>query len=265
MNPIGLQDQLAIGWRWALSGSTNRLLADAHFSAGVSNTFSPAYDRLELWAEISPLSVLDIKAGIEPVFYFGTFGHLVDFPSYDVDFGKAARDAAKERAVSRTGVRYHVSPTFKIKLGRFLARTGAEIEWWRVDAPGEFFYEPMRDTLLRSDGDSALILSTQVFYELAHGPGKRQILAGLFHDRISVARRAGQPSHAARPDRRVDARRPSLRDARAGGDRQRLFLSRGPVEGWRARRLPGRELRHRRGVIADTVRTRGGRGTPRQR
>ena len=185
-NPIGLQDQLTLSGRWALSRSTNPFLSDAHVAVGVTNHFSPAYDRLELWAEISPLSVLDLKAGVEPVFYFGTFGHLVSFPSYDADFGKDAREAIKDQAVSRTGLRYHFSPTLKMKVGRVVARSGAEFEWWRVDGPGDFFYEPMRDTLLDSDGDALMVLSSQVFYELPPTPGGRKLLAGLFHERINV-------------------------------------------------------------------------------
>src|SRR5688500_18070223 len=164
VNPIGLQDQLTLSWRWGLSESKNPFLSDAHFAVGVSNNFSPSYDRLELWAELSPLSVLDLKAGLEPVFYFGTFGHLVGFPSYGSDFSKEAREAIKDQAVSRTGIRYHVSPTLKMKVGRVIARTGAEFEWWRVDGPGEFLYEPMRDTLLASDGDALMTLSSQLFY-----------------------------------------------------------------------------------------------------
>ena len=186
LNPIGLQDQLTLSWRWGLSRSKNPLLSDAHVALGVSNNFSPAYERLELWAELSPLSILDVKAGLEPVFYFGTFGHLVAFPSYDSDFGKDAREAIKDGAVSRTGIRYHFSPTLKMKLGRVIARTGAEFEWWRVDGPGEFFYEPMRDTLLASDGDALMTLSSQLFYEFASGAGGKKLLAGLFHDSIDV-------------------------------------------------------------------------------
>src|SRR5688572_16924157 len=74
VNPIGLQDEIVLGWTWGLSRSRNPFLSDAHVAVGVSNNFSPAYDRLELWAEVSPLSVLDLRAGLEPVFYFGTFG-----------------------------------------------------------------------------------------------------------------------------------------------------------------------------------------------
>ncbi len=186
VNPIGLQDQLALSWRWGLSESKNPFLSDAHVALGVSNNFSPAYERLELWVELSPLSVLDLKGGLEPVFYFGTFGHLVAFPSYGSDFSKDARQAIKDQAVSRTGIRYHVSPTLKFKLGRVIARTAAEFEWWRVDGPGEFFYEPMRDTLLDSDGDALMTLSSQLFYEFPSGRGGKKLLAGLFFDRIDV-------------------------------------------------------------------------------
>ena len=163
VNPVGLQDQLEVGWRWGLSHSRNPFLSDAHLALGVTNTATPASERIGLWAEVSPLSVLDVKMGLEPVFYFGTFGHLVGFPSYDSDFGREARKVIKDRAVSRTGVRYHVSPTFKIRIGRVLARSGVELEWWRVSGPGAYFYEPARDTLLASDGDFLTAISTEVF------------------------------------------------------------------------------------------------------
>jgi hypothetical protein len=170
-NPIGLQDDLTLRWSWPLSDSKNPFLSDAHVALGVTNHASPAYDRLEVWVEASPLSVLDLKAGVEPLLYFGTFGHLVGFESYDADFGKAAREAIEDQAVSGSGVRYHFSPTFKIKLGRVVARTAAEFEWWRVDAPGAYFYEPMRDTLLDSDGDALMTLSSQILYEFPRAAG----------------------------------------------------------------------------------------------
>jgi len=184
-NPIGLEDHLTLQWSWDLSDSTNPFLADAHFAAGVSNHFSPAYDRLELWVELSPLSVLDLRAGVEPLVYFGSFGHIVAFPSYDAPFGKEALEAVKDQAVSATGVRYHFTPIFKIKLGRVVARTAATFEWWRVDAPGPFFYEPWRDTLLDAEGDELLALSSQLLYEFP-GSGGKKILAGAYHELVDV-------------------------------------------------------------------------------
>ncbi len=186
LNPVGLQDRLTLSWRWGLSRSKSPLLADAHFSLGLSDNLSPAYDRLGFWAELSPLSVLDLRVGVEPVVYFGTFGHLSAFPSYDSDFSKKARDRIKHEAVARTGVRLHVSPTLKMRVGKVIARSGAELEWWRVDAPGEFFYEPTRDMLLDSDGDALLTVSSQLLYEFRGGPAGRKILGGLLHELTSV-------------------------------------------------------------------------------
>jgi hypothetical protein len=185
VNPVGVQDQLELGWRWGLTQSKNPFRSDAHLALGVTNTMTPAYERLDAWAEISPLSVLDVRVGVEPMYFFGTFGHLVGFPSYDSDFSRDARIAIKDQAVARTGVRYHASPTFKIKLGRFLARSGVDFEWWRVSGPGAYYYEPSRDTLLDSQGDALTAVSTQVFYEAKSGAGSR-LLAGVFHDRVDV-------------------------------------------------------------------------------
>ena len=124
---------------------------------------------------------------MEPVFYFGTFGHLVSFPSYGADFGKEAREAIKDQAVSRTGIRYHVSPTVKMKVGRIIARSGADFEWWRVDGPGAFFYEPLarhppRFGRGRVDG----VVQPAPLRVPEPVPAARKLLAGLFHDMIDV-------------------------------------------------------------------------------
>jgi hypothetical protein len=152
----------------------------------VANNFSPAYDRLDVWINVSPLSILDLKAGVEPVFYFGTFGHLASFPSYHADFGKDAREAVKDQATARTGMRSYLSPTIKMKVGRVIGRSEAAFEWWKVDGPGAYFYEPLRDTLLDSDGDALMTLSSQLLYEAPPSPRGRRLMAGLFHDLTHV-------------------------------------------------------------------------------
>ena len=141
-NPIGIQNTLDLSWRWRLNASEQPLLKDAHFSLGVTSNLSPAYERVGGWLELSPLSILDLRLGVEPVVYFGTFGALVGYPAYSADFSKKVRDATKDRGVAGTGGRVYAAPTLKLKAGSLIAVTGAEFEWWEVDAPGAFFYEP---------------------------------------------------------------------------------------------------------------------------
>jgi len=44
----------------------------------------------------------------------------------------------------------YVAPALKAKAGPIVAALTAEREWWRSNARAVYFYEPTRDTLLRS-------------------------------------------------------------------------------------------------------------------
>src|SRR5687767_5385925 len=66
VNVVGFENITDASLTWGLSRSENPLIKDAHFSLGATNTLSPAYERVALWAEISPLSILDLRVGFEP-------------------------------------------------------------------------------------------------------------------------------------------------------------------------------------------------------
>ena len=131
-----------------MTSSRNSLLAGAHAAAGITHSLTPSYTRLGAWVELSPLSVLDLRAGVEPGAYFGTFGSLQSFASYTDRFDDAARNAQGNSARPGTGSRLYFSPTLKMRVGPFVAASGADLEWWRSSASGPLYYEPARDTLL---------------------------------------------------------------------------------------------------------------------
>lgn len=118
VNKLGLQHVLDLRWVWPLTSSRKALLADAHASAGVSSFITSSYTRLGAWVEIAPLSIFDIRAGVEPGAYFGTFGSLLNFGSYAEPFNDDVRTERKDQARPGSGSRLYVSPTFKIKKGR---------------------------------------------------------------------------------------------------------------------------------------------------
>lgn len=190
VNPLGLQNTFERTWKRSLSTSPDPLLADAHVSFGIADRLTPAYNRLGVWVEIAPLSIVELRAGIEPVAYFGIFKSLLAFDSYDARFDDDARTSRGGEAASALAGRAYVAPTIKLKVGRVVARTRAEFEWWKARFDGPYFYEPTRDTLLRARGDAMLTSETLVLYELRSGPGRR-ILAGAVHDltRVYEARR----------------------------------------------------------------------------
>jgi hypothetical protein len=172
-NSLGVQHVLGVRWTRPLSASQRPLLADAHVSAGLSHTLTPSYTRLGAWAEVAPLSILELRAGVEPGLYFGSFGSLMSFSGYDSDFGDRARDARPGEARAGTGGRLYLSPCVKVKLGSIALASTVTIEWWSSSVAGPYFYEPSRDTLLRAAGDRLLTASSVLVRQVPQGRGGR--------------------------------------------------------------------------------------------
>jgi hypothetical protein len=183
VNILGLQNTLDVSWKWRLSHSTNPVLSDAHLALGVTNDLSPAFVRVGGWVAWAPLSIVAVRAGVEPVYYFGIVGSLIGFPTRDAAFDEDARRAMRPQAVSELGVRFHVAPTLQVRLGRVVASSTLEFERWEVDGPDVFFYEPRRDTLLASNGDSLWRTSSLALLEAG---SKRQVQAGVLHEFMRV-------------------------------------------------------------------------------
>jgi len=184
VNTLGIQNNLELSWRWGLSHSQNPLLKDAHFTVGFNDSLSPAYNRLSAYVELSPLSILDLRAGIEPAVYFGTFSALQDFTGYDDLFDEDTRRETNGRAKAGLGGRVYLAPTFKIRFGRVILATSAEFEWWKAGNDGPYFYESTRDLLMKAEGDSMVQTSSVVLYEIPRGEGK--VLIGPIHNLFDV-------------------------------------------------------------------------------
>ena len=181
VNVLGLQDATDAAWTWKLYESTHPLLDGAHVTLGLSNYLSPSFDRVGAWVELSPLSILDVRIGLEPVVYFGAFGTLISFTGFDDPFDEGSRDARAGEAEVGVGARGYVAPTLKLKVGPVILAGSAEFEWWRVDAPGRFFYDSTRDTLLRAHGGSAVLFDSVLLWDHEYGTGSR-LRAGAIYN-----------------------------------------------------------------------------------
>lgn len=183
INNAGLQDTLEISWRWPTAGSSHPLRAGAHKALGVVAVLTPSTSRLGAWAQWAPLSVLTVRAGAEPVVYFGTFHSLQTFPSYDAPFDADTRRAGGGR--SALGLRAYVSPSLQLRVGPVVARTTADVEWWRARLAGPLYYEPARDTLLATGG-GALVNATSVAMYQRDRPAGGFTSAGVLHQVTEV-------------------------------------------------------------------------------
>jgi len=185
-NPLGLRAEVEASWKWSISRSTHPLVKGAHVAIGISDQLSPASNQTQLWLQVSPLAILDIRAGATGIAYFGTFGNLVGFRGYDSDFRDDTRKARSDEAVSGVGRRFHLSPALKFRAGRLSMRASADFESWKVkDAPFTVFYEPNRATLLNSSGDSLVSGSSVVLLDVSRNRAEK-LRVGVLHDYLKV-------------------------------------------------------------------------------
>ena len=176
-NQLGLQHVLGIRWTRPLFQSPHPLLADAHVSSGFAHTLTPSYMRMGIWVELAPVSVLGVRAGIEPGSYFGTFGSLRSHRSYESCFDSECGTAGIPGSAERS----YLSPTLRLRLGSLAMASTATMEWWWSSAAGPYYYEPSRDTLLRSSGDRLLTVSAVLVRQVARRDGG-QVTYGLSYD-----------------------------------------------------------------------------------
>lgn len=158
VNLPGLQNWLELSWRWDKA------------AVGMAHVLAPSYTRLSLWAEVVPVKVFAVRAGIEPVGYFGIGTALLAFDSYDADFSKDAREARDDREAGFGG-RAYASASLRLRAGPVLAISTAEHEWWRFSGDGPLYYEPARDALLKASGDRLWTLTSMVLVEHALADG----------------------------------------------------------------------------------------------
>ena len=164
VNNAGLQQSIEWSASRRLTHSTNPWLADAHVAAGGSLALPPASARAGLWAEVAPLSVLVIRAGVDPSHYFGTFDSVTSFDRREAAFDDDARKAAGNARAGQT-VKFFVSPTLQARVGHIAGQVSADFERWSSSADGPYFYEPTRDTLLAVRGDRLATISSVVLRE----------------------------------------------------------------------------------------------------
>lgn len=186
-NLIGLQNALDLSWKWSTTESTNPVVSDAHVAAGITEAFTPSFNRVNLWFEYSPLSILDLRVGVEPIAFFGTYSSVIDFDGYDAPYDPLTTVVRADENEPGFGGRLYFEPTFKIKVKDVIFAAYSDLEYWRLfnqDAPA-FFYEPARDTIIQTDGDFVMTTSAVLLQEFNYDQG-RKIIAGFTYDRLDV-------------------------------------------------------------------------------
>lgn len=214
-NNAGLQEAIDVSRRFSLTTSKDALLSDAHLSLGGSLMATPAGVRGGAWLEVAPLSVLSVRAGVEPGRYFGAFHALSSFAQRDDDFTPDARKA-QNNAMAASTLRVYLNPVAQARIGRVAVRTSLNVEHWSSTADGPYYYEPTRDTLLASNGDTVLAWSSVILREWtrSHGGvwsiGPSHSLMRVHRSAFNQVQKVGLVSSYQAAGRHYGVNRPSL-------------------------------------------------------
>jgi hypothetical protein len=185
-NPLGIQDAFEASWTKRLNESDQLLYKDAHVAFGASSKLTPAFERIGGWFEYSPLSVIDFRVGIEPVYYFGTYKVFLPFDRANARFDDDVIEARVKEATAGFAGRIYFSPTLKAKAGSIVGRVRAEVSLWKAERKGEpFYYEPAWDTLIKASGSSVLTLEALALREIRLSE-KKSLLLGPVYDLTTV-------------------------------------------------------------------------------
>jgi hypothetical protein len=157
----------------------------------------------------------DVRAGVEPALYHGRSGSLLQFDERTAAYDEDTRNARVDDE-GALAARLFVAPTVRFRAGSVVGSAGAELEWWRADVDGAYFYEPGRDTLLRASGDTVLRTSVSVLREW-RGTRGAVVRAGVQHRLTYLpdapdarVQRPGLAASWTLGDRRLGLREPTL-------------------------------------------------------
>jgi len=182
LNPVGLEDQIRIGFQRRLPESDQtqgRLFRDRFVFFGLAPRINPAFIKIGPSIEIQPLSILNLRIGAEYIGLFSTFGFLQSYPSAADEYSDkllgacsspdpetqkkcSYRDGAgtlitgidERRNYSAHGFHLMVEPLVQLKLGPLAFRNKLALEYWYMNVRDgdRVFYDVTLDTLVPARG-----------------------------------------------------------------------------------------------------------------
>lgn len=153
LNPLGLESQYTLGYRYRLHESTARALRENDVGVVLNPTLNPAVARMGGFLEFRPLTMLNLQAGLYHTEYFGAFKALQTFNRASEEFSdtELAKNADKERHHPRAGLEATLRAMALAKVGPIVLR--ADVLFTYTHLPiGELYYNPRLDVLAQTEG-----------------------------------------------------------------------------------------------------------------
>jgi hypothetical protein len=151
-NPLGLQSELDLGYRYLMFRSDSRVFQENYLAVLSVAKLNPAYARVGGAVELQPMAILTLRGEILWRGYFGSFNMLQSFSSADADYRDSTLKERGEAGLNYRGSGYEVKAeaTLRFKLGPIAVINQLMGIYSRLNLEGSdrLFYDAYLDVLV---------------------------------------------------------------------------------------------------------------------
>lgn len=206
-NPLGLQTDVDLGYRYRLYNSTKRIFGDGHLGLLAVGKVNPAYGRVGAAVVIQPLAILKLRFDYLYRGYFGTMGMLQSYSSPAADHSEDARGQGREQGINYAtrGHELKAEVVLQAKYGPIAILNQLQVFYVKMNLQGSdrLFYDAYLDTLMPNE-QPVIVNNAHLFYISNFGltVGVRYSLVHAFYPSSwdeTAAKNLNTPSHRVGP------------------------------------------------------------------
>jgi len=184
-NPLGLQTDLVLGYRYRLYNSQSMLFRNSFVSPFFITRVNPAFGRVGAGVTIQPIAAFRLQAQYEYRAYFGSFDMLQSWTSPTEDHGPDRREQRGDADENYLGTGHQLSlkATVRMKVGPIALLNDTTLFYFRMNLrPGDtVFYAALVDTVMPGKGWT-VVNDANLVYVTRFG-----LIAGLRYSVIHAA------------------------------------------------------------------------------
>lgn len=199
-NPLGLQNDIFVGYRYRLVHSDSLLFRNTYVGPLAIVRLNPAFARLGLGAEVQPLAALTLRVLWEHRLYFGSFNLLQSWRSpyddYDEDTVKARGKAGQN--YPGNGHQFTFQAVFRAKWGPLVILNDFQLNYFHMylREGDRVFYVSLLDTMAPGKGFTIVNSAHLLFlthFRLLFGL-RYTVVESLYPDEWLDESRGGNPN-----------------------------------------------------------------------
>lgn len=157
VNPLGVEDRLAIMYRRRLSTLPGKLWEETYFGIGLTPSFAPSISRFGPTVQLVPMAILHLRASYYLIAYYGSQqfkAHPFDSPHDDFSPETIKARGEARQGITTYGGQAELSALFQLKFGPIAVRD--EVIFYnnniKLAGKGDVFYDLRHDLLAPGKG-----------------------------------------------------------------------------------------------------------------